>query len=575
MGANIDVLVVGAGPTGIILANELLRRGVSVRWVDARSNPLGTTRAFTVHARTFEMFEQIGIAHRFMELNAVSPGNRFHIAGLDMLAEEMPVLDFRKIEGTKYNFYGKVNQQHIEQLLRSHVEAQHNFSPEWDISCKSLNQDENGITVELKHGDGSKEFITPTYVIGADGVHSTVRNFAGLSMEGNAYADGASGDDDYFTMSMMDVPIDGYVGDDSWINYHFSASDWMLITKLPDGNHRVYISGGLEKEMLATDDHASVFQKGLDMFVPGARLRHSQQATTWKIYKKIANDYSTGNIFLSGDACHVRSPAGGQGANCCMMDAYNLGWKLASVVNGYSPDSILKTYGEERKPVAQLVQGYAEEMHNVLFDHSRPLEDRVKDTQDTEWHDRCVYGISGISHNYRDTVWIPDGMAELKGGPKPGERAPNVLLSDLPLFHIHDIFHHARATLLLMPRDTNEIDAAKTLMANISRDYHHSVKPVIISSERIDGISSDSCYVNDKDPLREWYGEDAESRMFLVRPDMFVGFAGAMNETQALDAYLSHWFNKTGADHTSRPSQSAVSISTHAVIDGSDVNASA
>ncbi len=106
-----DVLVVGAGPTGTIITNELLRRGIDVRWIEKRQSPLGTTRAFTVHARTFEMLEHIGIAHKILEVNAFCPGNRFHIDGINIPQEDMPVLDFRTLQNTRYNFYGKVNQQ--------------------------------------------------------------------------------------------------------------------------------------------------------------------------------------------------------------------------------------------------------------------------------------------------------------------------------------------------------------------------------------------------------------------------------------------------------------------------------
>ncbi len=212
MSNNIDVLIVGAGPTGIVLANELLRRGIAVRWIDSRPNPLGTTRAFTVHARTFEMLEHIGIAHKFEEVNAFCPGNRFHIEELDIPEDQLPVLDFRKLENTRYNFYGKVNQQDIEQILRNHVVNQHSVSPEWNVNCTSVKQDESGITVTIEHEEGSSEIIHPRYLLGADGVHSIVRKCCDLEMRGDAYTDTESGDDGYFTMSMMDIPLEGYTG---------------------------------------------------------------------------------------------------------------------------------------------------------------------------------------------------------------------------------------------------------------------------------------------------------------------------------------------------------------------------
>ncbi|HIF85942.1 MAG TPA: hypothetical protein EYQ30_03805 [Gammaproteobacteria bacterium] len=542
MTMSIDVLVVGAGPTGIVAVNELLRRGIAVRWVEKRQDPLGTTRAFTVHSRTFEMFEHMGIAHRVLEVNAVSPGNRFHIEGLGLTEDEMPVLDFRKLKNTQYNFYGKVNQQDLEQILRSHVGSQHSFYPEWGVECKSLLQTDSGIELTLE-SNGRSETIRPRYVIGADGVHSIVRKSSGLEMKGDAYADSESGGDGYFTMSMMDVPLVGYTGDDRWVNYHLSGDDWMLITALPDGCHRVYVSGELEKELLKTGEHARVFQKGLDKLVPGTKLSKNQESTSWKIYKMIADDYRNANIFLCGDACHVRSPAGGQGANCCMQDAFNIGWKLASVIKGLSPESILDTYGEERKPVAQHVQHNAELIHNVLFDHSRPLEDRAKDTRDPAWHDECIYGISGLAHSYKGVNWVPDGCKEFDDGPVAGARAPNALLNESPMLTLHDIYRHTKATMLLLPSDDTQIESCKQLVREIQANFGDSIKPVIICSGHLSDISVENHVVNDTDDLQRWYGSSSRGRVYIVRPDLYVGYVSDLDDKLSLQKYLNHWFN--------------------------------
>jgi 2-polyprenyl-6-methoxyphenol hydroxylase-like FAD-dependent oxidoreductase len=543
MNKDPEVVVVGAGPSGIIITNELLRRGVNVRWIDARPEPLGTTRAFTVHSRTFELLEHIGIAHKILDVNAFCPGNRFLIKEMDLPVNEMPVLDFRKLENTRYNFYGKVNQQDLETILRNHIECQNNFSPEWGAECKSVKQDDSGIEMQIfNQATGTTETLRPTWVIGADGAHSVVRKGCGLEMAGDAYKDADSGDDGFFTMSMMDVPLEGYEGDDDWVNYHFSADNWMLVTRLPDGNHRVYISGELEKELHETDDHISVFQKGLDIFAPGTRVNKDQKATTWKIYRKIADDYSRGNVFLCGDACHVRSPAGGQGMNCCMMDAFNLGWKLASVINGNSPRSILETYKQERMPVAQLVQGFAERMHNVLFDHTRSIEQRIADTRDKSWHDECIYGISGISHSYRDVNWSPDNFSSIPDGPAAGDRAPNAKLNTTPLLWLHDLFRHTRATLLLLPSNESELESCHQIIRDVENDFSNSVKTVIAYSKQLPGFGIEKLYTSNTGELEQWYGSGDTGRMYLVRPDLFIGCRGLITDVAALKEYLSHWF---------------------------------
>jgi NADPH-dependent dioxygenase len=316
----------------------------------------------------------------------------------------------------------------------------------------------------------------------------------------------------------------------------------MLITRLPDGNHRVYISGELEKELHEAEDHKSVFQKGLDLFASGTRLNKSQKATIWKIYRKIAEDYSRGNVFLVGDACHVRSPAGGQGMNCCMMDAFNLGWKLASVIQEHSPRSILDTYKEERKPVAQMVQGFAELIHNVLFDHSRSIEERIINTRDKAWHDECIYGISGISHSYREIAWQPEGFSKIPDGPAAGERAPNAKLNEAPLLWLHVVFRHTGATLLLMPASESELDICKKIIAGVERDYAQSVKAVIAFSKQLPGVGIKKLHLCNTGELERWYGSGKTGRMHLIRPDLYLGYSGLITEESALYEYLSRWF---------------------------------
>ena len=252
--------------------------------------------------------------------------------------------------------------------------------------------------------------------------------------------------------------------------------------------------------------------------------------------------FSRGQVFLCGDACHVRSPAGGQGMNCCMLDAFNLGWKLASVIRGDSPESVLQTYKEERKPVAQLVQGFAERMHNVLFDHSRTIEQRIADTQDKEWHDECVYGISGISHSYREVTWQPDGFSTIADGPQAGDRAPNAKLNTAPLLWLHDLYRHTRATLLLVPSDDAELKTCAEILAEVQKDFGHSVKPLILYPEQHADFGVDQLHVANTGELEQWYGAGKVGRMYLVRPDLIVGCRGLITDRQALSEYLGHWF---------------------------------
>ena len=467
--ARLEALIVGCGPAGLITAHELLRRGVSCRLVDKRPTPQGSTRAFTVHARTMEMFDHMGIAPRVDEVRAVCPGNLFHFRGIDLPHEQMPMLDFRRLRNTRYNYYGKVNQNDLDQVLRDSLAANHSVYPEFDTECVAVKQEGDETFVELVHGDGERrETVRPNWLIGADGSNSTVRRAVGLSFEEKeTYG---------MTMSMVDARLHGYNGDADWVNYYVADKGFMLLTSLPGDKYRMYLAGELEtylKDMSPKD----AFQKGLDFFETNARITGLDWSSTWRISKVISESYRRGNVILCGDATHVHSPAGGQGMNACMQDAFNLGWKLAAVIDGKASATILDTYEQERKPIAEQVTEGANRMHQVLFNAKVSIQDRYKLTQDKTWHDEAIYRISGLSHNYCEAganTSLVDRIAQLQ----PGTRAEDVVMTaDAPRRRLYDLLRHTGFTLFLLPNDgPADADISRSVVGAVEKTYGNRVK---------------------------------------------------------------------------------------------------
>ena len=182
---NRSVLVVGSGPAGMMVANELLRRGVRCRLIDKAAVPDFTSRAFTVHARTLEMLEHIGVAHRFLENGAPAPGFTFNFNGFT----DQPRLDFTQLDNTRYRYILKVSQTDTERLLREHLESTYSCCPEWGTELTELKPDGREVTVRLKRADGSEEVAKPQWLVACDGVHSRVRKSLGLSFSGRVYQD--------------------------------------------------------------------------------------------------------------------------------------------------------------------------------------------------------------------------------------------------------------------------------------------------------------------------------------------------------------------------------------------------
>src|SRR4051794_39687455 len=263
------VAIIGAGPVGLIVAHELLRRNVPIRLVEKRPGPSHTTRAFTLHARSMEMFEHIGVAHRLEEVSLPCPGNVYHFEGLS--DDEKPRTDFRKLS-TRYPFYYKINQNDFEQVLREHLRAQYGVIPEYGSELTDLSQDAEAVKISIADSrSGRTEMAAFDWVVGCDGVRSRVRDKVGIPFHGERLG----------VMAMMDVEIADFRYDDSWVNYFIGDSVFMLVTRLPGNLWRVYLSDA--GAMTQSDDPRRSFQEVADAIGIGMRIGEPQWASQWEI----------------------------------------------------------------------------------------------------------------------------------------------------------------------------------------------------------------------------------------------------------------------------------------------------
>ena len=528
---NDSVLVVGSGPAGMIVANELLRRDVRCRLIDKAAAPDFTSRAFTVHARTLEMLEHVGVVHRFVENGEPAPGFTFNFKGFT----EQPRLDFTQLDNTRYRYILKVSQTDTERLLREHLESAYSCRPEWNTELTELKRDIDGVTVRLKHADGSEEVLRPQWLVACDGVHSRVRKSLELSFTGRVYQD--------MVLQMMDAPLKDYPGDGAWINYYMEKDFFLTISKLPGRNHRLLLSD-MGESVKPGVPRREVFQEIVDGFADGATVGDPLWATKWTIRAHMAQAYRQGNIFLCGDATHIHSPAGGQGMNACMQDGFNLAWKLAMVIRGEAPPSILDSYEAERRPIAEQVTAGAHTMHQIIMAHGTRLEDRFELTEQPGWHKEAINRIAGLSHHYKDATKVPEGLAEMDG-PRPGDRAPDATLVREPAHRIFDLLRHPRFTLMLMPAgdSADESAACREIVSQISGRYDSAVRCTIISFGNTDGFDAHQVVQDETGDTALRYGRSDVGRLFLVRPDGYIGFRCQFPERQHLLAHLRQWLN--------------------------------
>ena len=307
------VLVVGAGPTGLALALDLARRDVPVRLIDKAPAYFPGSRGKGVQDRTLEVFADLGV--RDEELAA---GHR------------LPARTYLKDGGTRTVESNAliIPQWKVEEPLRDRL-AEYGVKVELDTELLALD------------GTTSQGRIDADYIVGCDGGRSTVRKLLGVPLEG------VTADEDHF-MLLGDVEVDGLDrnGAHMWIGNGFYA----LTPFRTVPQWQVQIVGGETQE-----PSLEVFQRLFDEMVglPGVKLSNPTWLSTYRVNIRMVRKFRVGNVFLAGDAAHVHSPAAGLGLNTGIQDAYNLGWKLAAVINGEAGDQLLDTYEVERLPIAE------------------------------------------------------------------------------------------------------------------------------------------------------------------------------------------------------------------------------
>jgi len=518
-----NVLIVGAGPAGLILANELLRRGVQCRIIDRQTKPIESSRAFTIHPKTMEMFENIGVAHRFQEYGIKSKGFTFNFQDQTHRTE----LDFTQSK-SRYAHITVFNQNELEKILREHLEARYGARVEWGASLISLEEVDGRVYAELayinRNGDTAKEDFG--WVAGCDGIQSTVRNCLDLPFEGESY--------EGQVMQMMDTQIQGFEHTDDWVHYFVSTETFLLVSKLPGNKYRILVSDRGESRAKGELTARDTFQKIFDTLGVKGTIVEPRTSTMWRIWKRQTTSYREGHVFLAGDAAHIHSPSGGQGMNACMQDTFNLGWKLAMVINGSMQDEFLNTYQTERLPVARQVVEGTDDMHQILMAHGEDLASRVELTKRSGWHERAVAKISGLGYTYENEQENPEGMTLLQG-PAIGSRAHDVSLHDRQ--RLFEIMSQPRMSLIILRRDGDEAAADELINAVDSR-YGQAVKGHIVQREPVDGLNQDLYYHDESGEFFADYGDYKQSCILLLRPDGYIGFRCLLSEQDYLLQHL-------------------------------------
>ena len=364
---HVDVLIVGAGPTGLMLANQLGRRGVRAMIIDRHGGPAQQTRAMAVQARTLEIYAKLGIAERALELGTRGTGANIWAGG--RRTARVPVGEIG--QGlSPFPYILLLGQDDNERILGDRL-RDWDIAVEWRTELIALEQRPDGVEVTLKQPDGTLRSVTTAYVAGCDGARSAVRELSGITFPGAPYE---------HVFYVADTEATGPMAPDE-LNAYLWRDGFHLFFPMP-GQDRWRVIGIVPSALRQTSDLA------FDALTPaiqaeagaGPAFRHCSWFSTYRIHHRSAERFRDRRCFLLGDAAHVHSPMGGQGMNTGLQDAYNLAWKLALVLRGRADAALLDTYETERMPVAErLLRTTDRAFTLVVSDHwiARLLRTRV------------------------------------------------------------------------------------------------------------------------------------------------------------------------------------------------------
>lgn len=334
------VLIVGAGPTGLMLANQLGRRGVRALIIDRHSGPAQQTRAMGVQARTLEIYAKLGIAQRALELGTLAHGANMWTQARRQA--RIPIGDIGK-SLSPFPFLLMLGQDDNEKLMGEKL-RDWSMGVQWNTELVGVEQHTDYVVASLKQPDGTLRNVAAEWVAGCDGARSGVRDLCHVEFMGAPYeqvffvADTVAGGD------MVPDELNVYLWKKGFhLFFPMRGQDrWRVIGMLP-ANLR-------DRLDVCFDDVIPHIREAA-----GSRLafRDCLWFSTYRINHRSAGHFREGRCFLLGDAAHIHSPMGAQGMNTGLQDAYNLAWKLALVVNGDADDALLDSYEAERRPVAE------------------------------------------------------------------------------------------------------------------------------------------------------------------------------------------------------------------------------
>jgi len=331
-----DILIIGAGPTGLSLAAQLLRYGIDFVVVEKNTGITPYSKAIGVHARTLEIFDQIGLAREAVAKGAIAGKARLLING--KIRGQLEFSDIGK-GLSPFPFVLMLEQSKTEHFLYEYLQRHHS-DVLWNTELQSFSQDADRIVAQVRTSGGETQAISAKYLVGCDGPKSMVRHQLGLTFGGSTFER---------IFYVADAQVDWRMSHDA-LHVCFSPNSFVVFFPLK-GEKRYRIVGVFPEEF--NKDEGDILYEEIESRIKTESkldldISDVEWFSTYKVHTRHANKFSAGRGFLAGDSAHVHTPAGAQGMNTGIQDGYNLAWKIALAIRGKANSKLLDTYNEER-----------------------------------------------------------------------------------------------------------------------------------------------------------------------------------------------------------------------------------
>lgn len=509
-----DVLIVGAGPTGLSLACQLIRHGVEFLILDRNETTTPHSKAIGVQARTLEIYEQVGLAEPLIAQGAVAERARLVVGG-----EVRGEIEFAEIGRgmSPYPYVLIVEQGRHEKLLHDFIRA-NGREVRWRTRLEDFTQDESGVRARIFGAEGEEEIVEAKFLVGCDGAKSPVRHALGLEFEGST-----SGRMFY----VADVRIDWQFPHDALTVFLMKRNLLAFFPMTGEGQWRIVGTfpeefAGEEGEVLYEEIEAQI-KRDAEIDLDITRVNWF---STYKVHSRHVDSFSSGRCFLAGDSAHIHTPAGAQGMNTGIQDGYNLAWKLAFVLKGRAGARVLETYDEERLENAKNLLKTTDRFFNFvaspeavlsyLRTHVFPYV--ASAAFSIEAIRKLVFPpISQIGINYRHSSLSGGGGGHF--GVRAGDRMPYFLIDGES---VYDRLREPKFHLLAFSDGTEDFQPVR---AELESRYAESVDFHAVPLGR---------------QVEEAFHANGPFYV-LLRPDNYVGFISAEPSAHELREYLNRY----------------------------------